>query len=148
MSENSMTFYKPGFQFFHNLGGSSMKPRVMLAVVVACLVALAGWVAAQDTKKDDPGKDSAGGRVRGQLPQNYRQLGLSDDQKKMIYKIQGDYSSKIDELEAQVKKLRQEERQAMEKVLTDDQKQRLLKILKEKAGAGDSGGDIKPPEKK
>ncbi len=126
-----------------------MKLRWGLATVVVCLVALVGLVAAQDTKKDDTSKDSTSGRVRGQLPANYRQLGLTDDQKKQIYKVQSDFGAKIDDLEAQVKKLRHEEKQAMEKVLTDAQRQRLLEIIKEKAGVGDGKtGDTKPPEKK
>jgi len=56
---------------------------------------------------------------------------------------------KIDELQAQINKLKQEEKQAMEKLLTDAQRAQLLDILKTKAGAGDSkAGDSKTGDSK
>jgi hypothetical protein len=89
---------------------------VGLAVLV---VAIGGLVLG----KDAPAK------ARGQLPANWKKLGLTDIQKDKIYSIQGDFRPKIKALEGQLKALRQEERREMEKVLTDAQKTLLKEIM-------------------
>jgi Spy/CpxP family protein refolding chaperone len=125
-----------------------MRCRFLLALAVVGLL-VAGFVAAQDAKKDDPKKDDTKIVVvpRHQLPANYKQLGLSDDQRKQIAKVQNDFGGKIEELQAQINKLKKEEKEAMEKVLTDDQRKRLLDILKEKSGATEKSSEAKPSEK-
>jgi hypothetical protein len=70
---------------------------------------------------------------QGALPPNYSKLGLSDDQKKKIRQVQGEYRAKIQELEDQIKDLRKKERLAMEDVLTDTQRARLRDLVLEKA---------------
>jgi Spy/CpxP family protein refolding chaperone len=140
-----------------------MKLGRALLITVACTMMLVGWAIAQDSKKKDSTtetkKDQAtdskqdasakDGKGKGRLPQYYGQLGLSDEQKRQIHKIQSDLGAKIDELQEQINKLKQEEKQAIEKVLTAAQRARLLEILKEKAGAGDGKtGDGKSSENK
>jgi hypothetical protein len=67
-------------------------------------------------------------KVRGQLPQNYGKLGLRDDQKQTIYKVRAEYKGKIDQLAKQIAKLKMEEKEALEKVLTPEQLKRLKEI--------------------
>mgnify|MGYP000707666372 CR=1 FL=1 len=49
----------------------------------------------------------------------------------------------VEALEAQIKKLRQDEKADLMKVLTDAQRARLKEILKEKSGVGESGSESK-----
>lgn len=140
-----------------------MRLHRVLTAALACTIVLVGWAMAQDTKKKDTAtetkKDQASdtkqdtgvkdGKSKGRLPQYYAQLGLSDDQKRQIHKIQSDLGTKIDELQEQINKLKLEEKQAIEKILTSAQRARLLEILKEKAGATDGKtGDSKSSESK
>lgn len=124
--------------------------RPTFAVVWAVPVLLAGWLVlalspvvlrGQDEPKPQP-------KLRGTLPPNFRLLGLTEEQKQQIYRIQNDFDAKIAALEAQIKKLKAEEKQAIEKVLTEAQRARLREILKEKGiidgGAEGKGGDGKP----
>ncbi len=92
---------------------------------------------------DDQEKKDTKVVKRGGLPANYAKLGLSDDQKKKIRDIQGDYSAKIADLEEQIKDLRKKERLAMEDVLTDTQKARLRELVLEKAPGASPGADKK-----
>ncbi len=77
---------------------------------------------------------------KGVLPAKWKELGLTDVQKKDIYTIQADYKSKIEDLESQVKKLKDEEYEKMVKVLTDDQKKRLKEIKDPIPGSGSGSG--------
>lgn len=78
-------------------------------------------VVVQD-KKDEPVK------FKGILPQNWKKLGLTDEQTQKVYKAQTEYRTKIDRLEEQIKTLKTEEKADMYKVLTDAQKARLKEI--------------------
>src|SRR5262249_54576446 len=110
--------------------------RVALFSGLFALLVLLGSSLLADDKK--PGDDKKEPPPKGQLPPNWKKLGLTDDQVKKIYKIQTDYRVKIDDLEEKIKEFKKQERAEMEKVLTDAQKARL-KELKD----GDS-----PPDKK
>jgi len=57
-------------------------------------------------------------------------LGLSSDQKEHIRKIHHDYDQKEDQVEAQIRHLRHEEFEALEKVLTPDQRKQVPGVLK------------------
>jgi hypothetical protein len=83
---------------------------------------------------------------QGRLPANWSKLGLSDDQKRQIYSIEGEYKTKIDDLQSQIDQLRKKERSEMSKVLTAAQKARLREIVAAKSGGGDD--DTAPPKKK
>src|SRR5437868_2992897 len=83
--------------------------------------------------------------AKGQLPKYYSKLGLSDDQKQKLYAIKGTYSPKIEGLTKQINTLKAQQKAEQERVLTDDQKVALRRILLEKApAAGDSAA---PPKK-
>jgi hypothetical protein len=89
-----------------------------------CVVLFLSGVAGQDTK-DTP-------KVRGQLPPGWKKIGLSDDQVQKVYRIQGQYRARISKLETELRELRTEERSAMFRVLTDDQKTKLRKLAEGK----------------
>ena len=108
---------------------------VFLVVAVALLAG--SWLHGQDKKDDTPTK------VKGVLPANWGKLGLTDEQKQKVYKVQNDFDAKIAALDKQIKDLKAQERGEMEKVLTDAQKARLKEILLDKVP-----GDKKPEEKK
>jgi hypothetical protein len=96
---------------------------------------LGGMSFAQDSKKGATKDDTRpSARLRGQLPPNYRQLGLSEEQRQSIYKIQNEFSDKIEDLEKQIEKLKTERGRAYVKVLTKAQKDRLDEIQKGKSG--------------
>lgn len=64
----------------------------------------------------------------GRLPPGFGKLGLSEEQKQKIYKIQAEYEAKIQALRAQLKKLEEEERAQIFSVLTPQQKELYLKL--------------------
>ena len=107
--------------------------------VLALALLIGGALHGQQDKKD--AKDTA--KAKGTLPANWGKLGLSDEQKRKVYKLQGDYNEKIGALEKQVKELKATEKAEMEKVLTDAQKARLKEIL-----LGKVPGDDKKDDKK
>lgn len=92
---------------------------VFLIVAVALLAG--GVLHGQDKKDDNP-------KLKGVLPANWTKLGLTDEQKQKVYKVQADFDAKKDALEKQLKELKTQEKGEMEKVLTDAQKARLKEI--------------------
>jgi hypothetical protein len=109
--------------------------RSLLTLFAAVALLLGGLLIAQGKPQipaDKPGDPPP--RLKGQLPPNFRKLGLSEEQVQRIYRIQADYDAKYEALEAQIKKLKIQERQDIEKVLTDAQRARLKEILKERDG--------------
>lgn len=108
------------------------------ALALGLLLGGASAASAQDSSKSTS-KDEAksGGRLRGQLPPNYRQLGLSEEQRQKIYKLQNEYADKLKELEEQIEKVKAERNKAYGKVLTKAQHDRLNEIQKGKTDSGD-----------
>jgi flagellar motility protein MotE (MotC chaperone) len=85
------------------------------------------------TKEEPKTKDTA--KAKGQLPTYWGQLGLSEEQKQKVYKLQGKYNDEIDKLELQIKELKAKMSEERGKILTGEQKKRLEEIIKTKAGA-------------
>lgn len=86
-------------------------------------------------KKEEAKKaDVREAKSRGQLPQHWKQIGLTDEQKQKVYKLQGKYGEEIDVLENQIKELKTKLGEERMKVLTADQKKRLEDVIKAKAG--------------
>jgi len=76
------------------------------------------------------GQDSiTAAKLKGYLPPNYGKLGLSDEQKQKVYKIQGDYNQKTADLEKQLKALKEQEKSDLLKVLSEGQKAKLKELL-------------------
>jgi len=107
---------------------TNLKAAIFLLVVALCAVTMSAT--GQDKKEDkkDPPK------IVGVLPPNWGKLGLSDDQKQQVYKLQKEHKDKIEVLEKQIKMLKEEDRMKREAVLTDEQKQKLKDILSGKFG--------------
>jgi hypothetical protein len=66
--------------------------------------------------------------VKASLPRNYAKLGLNEKQKKEIYKIRAVYAGKIEELNRQLKALKDKEKTELDGVLTTAQKARLREL--------------------
>lgn len=117
--------------------------RVLVGVLVIVLVA-SGGLLGQDKKdaKDTPAK------AKGQLPQNWGKLGLTDKQKQQVYKTQEEYRDRIEKLRVEIKKLQDQEKTEMFKVLTEEQKTRLKEILAGKAGDAPKDDKKKDGDKK
>ncbi len=91
--------------------------------------------APKDTKGETKAAPKAETKAKGQLPQNWKQLGLTDDQTQKVYKVQAKYNEDIDKLEAQIKDLKAKMSKERSEILTAEQKKRLEEILKNKSGA-------------
>ena len=65
---------------------------------------------------------------RGPLPFYFGKLGLDDEQKKELYAIDDEYEGKIEALEKQIEKLKDERDSKMEVLLTPGQKLRLKEL--------------------
>jgi len=100
-----------------------------LCAVAAVLAASSGYT--QDTKKDDVTV------MKGTLPPGWSKIGLSADQKKKITTIRGTYAGKIDNLKKQIDLLKEEDMAECLKILTDEQKTQLKKILSDKIDGKD-----------
>jgi len=74
-------------------------------------------------KKESPGK------VKGFLPPYYGKIGLEDEQKISIYKIQAKYKDEVKKLEDKISEIKTEERREMDKILTAEQKQKLIQAI-------------------
>jgi len=68
-------------------------------------------------------------KAKGFLPQGWKDLGLSAGVKEKVYEIQTKYKAKYEDLKEQERKLKLEEKTDLVKLLTDDQKDTLKKIL-------------------
>lgn len=110
--------------------------RALLLALFGALLVFSVVSAEQPPKKDDPKakvvepkRDDPPMTVKGILPMNWGKLGLTDDQKQTIYKIQGKYNEEINKLEAKIKELKSTRDKEMKAVLTPEQKKRLEDIL-------------------
>lgn len=80
-----------------------------------------GTGSSQDTKKDT--------KTKSYLPPGWKNLGLSKEQTSEISKIHGTYKTKIKSLEEQIQDLKVQEKQEMVKLLTEEQKDKLRKLV-------------------
>jgi len=100
----------------------------MPGVLIAALL-IANGLQGQD-KKDDKKETPF---IRGVLPPNFGKIGLSEEQKQKIYKIQADAREKIGELEKKIAEMKAKEKQDLLGVLTEEQKKKLKEILEAKS---------------
>jgi len=103
----------------------------LVAMAFLFAVICSPWAAGNPA--DDKSDKAPDTKMRGQLPQNWSKLGLSDKQKQDIYRVQNDFNTKMDALRKQLDDLKAAERKELEKVLTPAQKERLKEILTGKA---------------
>jgi hypothetical protein len=99
-----------------------------------------GFLPGQDKKGDS--KDPI--VVTKRLPANFSKLGLTDKQKKEIYRIRGKYAVRLEELQQKLAALKDQEKAEVEKVLTEAQKARLREL--QSGGAGkEKSEEVKKP---
>ena len=107
--------------------------RVCACALLGAMLSLSSGLVGQEPKKDDPKgakKDEASAtKFKGQLPQNWKKLGLTDEQVQNVYKIQSKYNEDIDKLDAKIKELKAAMDKERRGVLTAEQKKRLEEIL-------------------
>jgi peptidoglycan hydrolase CwlO-like protein len=102
--------------------------RVCVCVLFGAVLTLSSGVVGQDAKKEQK-KDEATTKFKGQLPNNWKKLGLTDAQVQEVYKIQSKHNEEIDKLEAKIKELKAAMDKERRAVLTAEQKKRLEEIL-------------------
>ena len=91
----------------------------------------------KSTSRDD--KQSA----KPGLPVYFEKLSFTESQRRRVKAIRENYENRIKDLEEQLRDLRKKERAEMENVLTDDQKEKLQELRKEKAPTLRSSKDEK-----
>jgi Spy/CpxP family protein refolding chaperone len=101
------------------------RARLVAALLILGLV---GFAASQEKDKDKKKSEDKPTKLKGFLPPNFKKLGLTDKQVQEIYKVQAEYKDRIDDLKAKMKKLQEAQKEAIEKVLTPEQRQRLKEI--------------------
>ena len=101
----------------------------------------------QDTKMPAANEPDKKG-TKGQLPQGWKKLNLTGNQKQKIYEIIKDYRPKIKSLEEQIVQLKSQEHLDLLKVLTDAQKAELAKGLVPDDPKKDQPKDDKKPDDK
>ncbi len=107
--------------------------RILLALLAFAFFG-AGWLMGDDPKKPADTKADPPKTTAHTLPQGWKQLGLSDEQKKKIYAIEDDYNPKIAALQKQIDDLKKKEKADKYAVLTDQQKELLKKLRDAKDG--------------
>ncbi|MCA9067862.1 MAG: hypothetical protein KDA84_03005 [Planctomycetaceae bacterium] len=104
--------------------------RGLMIVGVLALVTSPMW--AQTGSKTSSSKSTTtkttASKFRGRLPNNFRQLGLSEKQIEDIYIVQKKYYEEIEELEKRLKALEEQEDQEIHAILTAEQKTKLEEL--------------------
>lgn len=108
-----------------------MSLRVCAFLVGALL--LVNPLVGQDPKKKDD-KEQPATKYKGQLPANWKKLGLTDEQVQKVYKVQSKYGEQIEALEAQIRSLKSKLNKDRFDILTAEQKKRLDELNKAKSG--------------
>jgi Spy/CpxP family protein refolding chaperone len=103
--------------------------RVIAAFVLLAGIALIGNDSLMSQDKKDPAP-----KVKGTLPSGWGKLELTADQKSAIYKVQAKYKEELRKLKEKEDELKAEERREMVKLLTPEQKKKLVD-----ADLGDTG---------
>lgn len=109
--------------------------KLRVLVLAAGMFALAGGLNGQE-KKDAPKKEEPAAKVKGQLPANWKVLGLTEEQKQKVYAIDAKYDAEIDDLKAKIEGLKKKKLQEQLTVLTAEQKKTLEENAKKKASGG------------
>ena len=102
--------------------------RVSACALLGAMLCLSSGLVGQEPKKDVK-KDEPSTKFKGQLPQNWKKLGLTDEQVQTVYKIQSKHNEEIDKLEAKIKEHKAARDKELKTVLTAEQKKRLEDIL-------------------
>lgn len=119
----------------------------LLALGVVCISTRPAVIAQESAKaaKTEKGPSAKKATKSGdRLPANYAKIGISEEQRKKIYEIQGNYDDQIAALQKQLADLRAKEKAEVEAVLTPEQKKTLQSVSEEsqkKAAEKKQAGD-------
>jgi Spy/CpxP family protein refolding chaperone len=105
--------------------------RACVPVLFGAMLVLSGGLSGQEKDDPKPAKKDEGGptKFKGQLPPNWKKIGLTDEQVQTVYKIQSKHNEEIDKLEAKIKEHKAARDKELKAVLTPEQKKRLEEIL-------------------
>ncbi|MCZ2341987.1 MAG: hypothetical protein LC104_09355 [Bacteroidales bacterium] len=111
-------------------------PASRMALFLSCVLFLSLSALGQNApvKKAPTDDDAATTKYRGQLPFYWKELGLTDEQRQKVYKINGDYNDQIESLELKIKELKAKRDKERLEVLSAEQKKRLEAIIRSKIG--------------
>lgn len=106
---------------------------VGLSLALLMPFALAGMQGANGADEAKSKKTEAKEKapVKGRLPQYYSKAEVDDKQRETIYKLQADYDTKIDKLEAELADLKAKRDTEIRAVLTKDQQKKLDAAIEE-----------------
>jgi Spy/CpxP family protein refolding chaperone len=111
----------------------SPRIRAVGAGLAAVLLVAAASLHAQEPKAKAKAKPATKADPSRRVPDYFGQIGLTDEQRESIYKIQGKHQARIDELEKEIDEIRAKSLGECEAVLTDMQKQMLEQRRKDAA---------------
>jgi hypothetical protein len=123
------------------------RTRILLGVLAFAFFG-GGWLMGDDPKKTTDTKPDTPKAANHTLPQGWKQLGLSDEQKKRIYAIEDDYNPKIAALQKQIDDLKNKEKTEKYAILTEDQKKHLKELREAKDIPEEKKDDKKKDDKK
>lgn len=101
-----------------------LRRKLVLGSVLVCALLASGLL---------PGQQQPSPKGKGKLPLYWNKLGLSEEQRKKVSAIMASYKVKIDALKAEISKLEEEEKKELNKVLTEQQRDELRKIIANRA---------------
>ena len=112
---------------------------IRIGIFLACAALTATVSVGQEPTKSDPVKPAPpvpAPKVdyRGQLPFYWGQLGLTDQQRQEVYKINAEYGAQMAAPELKIEQLKEKRDQERFKVLSPVQKDRLEAIIRDKIG--------------
>jgi hypothetical protein len=110
------------------------------ALAVALGVLSFGGLRSEDKKDAKP-------KVKGQLPQGWSKLGLSDEQKDEVFKLQDEHKRQVDELEEQIAIQDVKLGKARLGLFTDEQR-KTLREMREREPDPKEDKDTKPEERR
>ena|SRR2546421_12554900 len=108
-------------------------------VLAGCALLATFGLLSSDSVLSQDKKEKAPAKLKGALPDGWKDLGLTASQREEIYKINADYREKIEKLNEEISKLKAEQAKKRLTVLTEDQRKKLRDTV--------GGEDPKPKDK-
>ena len=102
--------------------------RHLVTPVLLCTILSADYTAIAQSKSSKKAAEKTVTEKFRRLPQYFGQLKLDAEQKEAVYKIREEIGPKIAELEAEIAKLKEDEMEQCEEVLTATQKKTLTTL--------------------
>lgn len=119
-----------------------MSHRFLTSMLLCAVLTSAYTVSAQSKSAPKAAAKSAADKYK-RLPTYFGQLDLDEDQKQAVFKVRSEIGPKIDSLEEEIAKLKEEMNAGCEKVLTTAQKKTLAE-LQDKSKKPEAATEAKP----